>query len=981
MPGPFVCATCRLRTAVSRLRQQRLPSARYPTELSQTPCGGAVWQNQATSRVDGRQHMVRRYSSGDAPVGRYSRRTLRPQEVLEQLGPTGQDIRGRRNDIRYQQPRLVRSSVRRPVASDVCSSRTLSGRLAPLITSLDEALARKDITTILRSLQSIETLQKSNALSSTDLDGFVKSFDAQKKMAVIEAAIQARSVCGPSANENEAPTIAMILKALQDLGALDRVTLLRTLRVLAHTIAAGRIRRLKEGTPGDVAVYPPVSPDCENELMSNLVEAWRQYIQARVSVRSTETSSRSGGGHGEIVDHMHNTSDVGISDDWDFLPDIAALKSSSREDELTVVKALCMIFGERSVHKTSIRETLLVTHDLLTQQTAEFPPQPLSETYTATQHLKGLFESIVRLPGGFGELNFGRTPRTDRYFEEYLQAMAARLNLTLPDKPDQMQSKLARQSQKLVEELPELDNNQHDELIKRIGRAVERSDNSALERLFRAFRQQQPDITGERPSMLRYEGLILAFLTLRHPSRAVDVWNLMLKAGLSPTTRTWTIMLNGCQRANDTNAMEGFWRRMRMDGFQPDQHAWSTRILGLMSGRRIEQGLAAMAEMGQEWVNAAKAAKYETLKAKAIAAAASGKKEKMPSITQVQISAEEYPEDVNGIPRPDIVVMNTAVSALATKDDKHIHKVLQWGQAFGIEPNVQTYNALLNVTMRHGNPDEAISILQRMQQKGHGLNSSTFTVILTALFESDEFLKGVPVEQQEQDVLNVIRGLESVGHSKVDAKGYAVIFDRLLKRHNNPDACRAVMAYMQDQGIEPGTHIYTILMAHYFNCNPPHLEAIDSLWAHIKSAKRGYGIALDNIFYDRMVEGYATHHGIVGVGPMFRFLQEMTTQGKTPSWYVLRLVAQALAEREEWTRLGHIVHDIRQQGRGGKGGLKMKGMAGQRDFWSFIISTGVLEKEGITHPSQVEVFRDDNFSAAAGKAEITASRAARGLHV
>ena len=108
--------------------------------------------------------------------------------------------------------------------------------------------------------------------------------------------------------------------------------------------------------------------------------------------------------------------------------------------------------------------------------------------------------------------------------------------------------------------------------------------------------------------------------------------------------------------------------------------------------------------------------------------------------------------DIDGVPRPDVVVMNSAISRLAAGEDKLIPRILTWGRSFGIEPDLLTYNALLNVSMRHGMVDEALNIFRRMKERNIEADSTTWTVLLTAMFEGG-FIDDLEPQQQEAIVL------------------------------------------------------------------------------------------------------------------------------------------------------------------------------------------------------------------------------------
>lgn len=474
--------------------------------------------------------------------------------------------------------------------------------------------------------------------------------------------------------------------------------------------------------------------------------------------------------------------------------------------------------------------------------------------------------------------------------------------------------------------------------VKRLGRSIETSNLLMTEACWDEVRTFNAQQTGASSlPLFLYEHFMLAFLALRQPKFAVEAWNAAIQSGQSPTVKTWTVMMRGASRANDADTLEMFWTRMRDQNVQPDRHAWSVRLYSLVKAKRINVAFSALQQMGQDWIAAVRDEQ------KAAMPQPTGKQRAVANLPPIDLS--QWPGDVNNVPRPDLVVVNSVISALATKADEHIPRVLAWARDFAIEFDLTTYNALLNVAMRHGKTAEAFSIIKHMETQSIQPNSTTITVVLAALFQSDYFTH-LPAEEQTSKLFALINSIEaSSPTAKLDAKGYALAIDRMLKEHANPGAARALLEHMSERGFEPTPQIYTILMTSYFDADPPDFAAAEALWARLQTTNSGYGAHLDTIFYDRMVEAYARHHGHVGIAPMIEFLERMSREGKRPGWQVLERVARALVDREEWGRLHGLVDDIRQS----KGLMRVgvRGLVGQNEFWRFIIGTGILDREGV----------------------------------
>ncbi|KAI7397246.1 hypothetical protein KC336_g15524, partial [Hortaea werneckii] len=163
------------------------------------------------------------------------------------------------------------------------------------------------------------------------------------------------------------------------------------------------------------------------------------------------------------------------------------------------------------------------------------------------------------------------------------------------------------------------------------------------------------------------------------------------------------------------------------------------------------------------------------------------------------------------------------------------------------------------------------------------------------------------------------------------------------------------------------TQIYTILMAHYFQMTPyPDFAAVEALWHRIRAAEEDAGshsggggggggrLTLDGVFYDRMIEAYATYHSFLNSSrPMMEFYYRLVASGRRPSWRALEHLARCLAERGEWDLLVQVIDQAKEwvaSEDAGAGGAEV-GMRprvfGQRGFWEFVRETGVLRHEEV----------------------------------
>ncbi|GAB7344130.1 hypothetical protein MBLNU457_2027t1 [Dothideomycetes sp. NU457] len=456
-----------------------------------------------------------------------------------------------------------------------------------------------------------------------------------------------------------------------------------------------------------------------------------------------------------------------------------------------------------------------------------------------------------------------------------------------------------------------------------------------LERVTKMWTEALPFLESDRakasghPEIIRtFEAFLLSFSTLRRPNYTLDVWNSLVGSGYRPTVKTWTVMLQACHIGRAYNTLQEIWRRMRRAGIKPDAHAWCAFILGLFKSGRERDGFSALEEMGREWAQEVRRTSTSTN-------STTNTRKNGGRIVQNNATKPVLPPgDVNGVPKPSVVILNAAILGLHQgKHPEQIIRAITWSRQFGIEPDLVTYNTLLTVSLSRSDNAEASAILSRMSSTGISPDSETFTILLNSLFV-DNALTQQPPAEQEKRIFSFIATVESSGVSIHD-KSYTIIIDRLTKEARNMPLVQKVLAHMRNRGVQPSAHVYTVLMTHYFDSDPPDLRAVNELYEQIRARPRHEEV-LDTIFYDRMVEGYAR---IGDLGSMMTFLTKMGKEGKRPGWLAMGAVVRGLAEAGDWDRVRMVVGDVKR----GEGLLRagLRGTKGQAEFWDYVSGLGL----------------------------------------
>jgi pentatricopeptide repeat protein len=263
--------------------------------------------------------------------------------------------------------------------------------------------------------------------------------------------------------------------------------------------------------------------------------------------------------------------------------------------------------------------------------------------------------------------------------------------------------------------------------------------------------------------------------------------------------------------------------------------------------------------------------------------------------------------------KPTIEVVNGALSAfmqLPLRFDQKLQsmqKILQWAGRFGIKPNVYTYNILMALYVEAGDYPTIFKLLRQMEHEGIEGDLATYTTIIRAAFSGQRF-DNLSQSQQANRILAIFAELEK-GGVKLSDRLYSIAIDRLLKAYGNISAARTVIDHMSARNISPEPAVYASLITHYFQESPPNIEAVDGLLLRVFGPPRA---RTDKYFFDRVIEGYATHGE---VGKMMSVLARMSSHGNQPGYRALTSIVKALVDAGDWERARLIVRDV-QNGEG-----------------------------------------------------------------
>ena len=426
------------------------------------------------------------------------------------------------------------------------------------------------------------------------------------------------------------------------------------------------------------------------------------------------------------------------------------------------------------------------------------------------------------------------------------------------------------------------------------GRGSKNRDLSSIHRQLRlAYRsrhlQQIPplwanlnDILSRQPSARKqlaqepnfFDFWIFVWCAIRRPAMIQETFHLMKELGVPPTVKTYTAMMHGWKMCKDIRRIESLWESLVKSGMSLDQAIWTERISALIELGKPEASLQALTEM--------------------------------------QKAGRSAPQGGDGAGSVALTVeaVNAAFKGLIRVDPKAAQEVLAWAGHQGIEPDVRTYNILLQERFRHGPPGAASSILKSMKERGIEPDGATFTIILEEVLGS--FVEAAD-EEQAQAVGQILSDIEDAG-LKPNLETYGkMLYAVVSLPHGGADAAiAAIQKHMRANDIVLSPHMVTMLVERVSQRDPPDVQAM-------RGILRGHGLtdvtSGDQTLWERVMSAYAVGSQ---TDDALRVFDDLAGAGRpVSSLPCLRDLVQALltADRAEDARrvVGQVVRSKTQR--------------------------------------------------------------------
>lgn len=387
-----------------------------------------------------------------------------------------------------------------------------------------------------------------------------------------------------------------------------------------------------------------------------------------------------------------------------------------------------------------------------------------------------------------------------------------------------------------------------------------------------------------------YEQILRGFMLSHHPQRAIETWNHMLTAGIKPDINIYQSMIYCFSQIFDESGIDAMWSMMIEAGIQPVHGTWVTRIRAYTHARLWKKAIRCFDEMLGQWLDACRA-------------------------HNKNIKSGDLPAlgDFEQALKPTTKMMNAALLALNTAhQQQEVTRLLKNCKTIGVPFNQHTYNSLLLAALKEGADGEVDALFTRMQREGIEPDVATFTMLINSIFRGDA-IESTLDERKEaaRSLLNAVQaqGLEANSWTFTSIINGLLKMDHLEKRNTaepNIEAAYEILAYMQQKEIPLTLQIYTALVTAHFAEQPkPNISAVDAIW---DKARLDQTVILDQVFYDRLIEGFARFGQI----PKMKLaLAQSSRNGQIAGWVALAQMLKALAQVGDWTSAEDVVHNMR----------------------------------------------------------------------
>ncbi|XP_020675971.1 pentatricopeptide repeat-containing protein At3g61520, mitochondrial [Dendrobium catenatum] len=239
------------------------------------------------------------------------------------------------------------------------------------------------------------------------------------------------------------------------------------------------------------------------------------------------------------------------------------------------------------------------------------------------------------------------------------------------------------------------------------------------------FHEKKMAWANAKGNSVTYCTLIGAFLHANNVSKAMDLFDEMIREGHSPDAVTYFTLISGLSSAGKMDDASSVAAQMRKDGFRLDTKSYNILISGFGKKKKLEKALKLFEEMFEAGIKP-DVVTYNTL----IDAYC-----KAGDFLMAQNLLKKMMDDNC---KPSLVTYGTLIHGFCKNGDHDgAMKIFQSLKDSQFEPNAAIYNVLIDSFCKCGEISMAVSLMDHMRSNGVAPNIITYNAIIKGLSEKN----------------------------------------------------------------------------------------------------------------------------------------------------------------------------------------------------------------------------------------------------
>ncbi|KAJ1393707.1 Tetratricopeptide-like helical domain superfamily [Sesbania bispinosa] len=382
-----------------------------------------------------------------------------------------------------------------------------------------------------------------------------------------------------------------------------------------------------------------------------------------------------------------------------------------------------------------------------------------------------------------------------------------------------------------------------------------------------------------------FDLVVKSYSRLNHLDKAINIVNLAIHHGFSPTVLSYNAILDSIfrfrSRRSSIHDAERVFGDMMRNGVSPNVYTYNVMIRGVVAAGDLKSGFLLMREMERKGC-LPNVVTYNTL-----IAASCKEKRVEEAITLLRAMAKKGVE-------PNLISYNAVINGLCgQRRMKETQEVLEEMNVKGLAPDQVTYNTLVNGFCKEGNFHQGLVLLHEMAGKGLSPNVVTYTTLINGMCKVKNLSRAMELFDQM-----LVRGLCP------NERTYTTIIDGFCQQGLMDEAYK-VLNEMIVSGFSPSVITYNALIHGYCFLGRVE-EAVGILRGMVER-----GLSPDVVSYSTVIAGFCRNGE---VGKAFEMKVEMVEKGILPDAVMYSSLIQGICQQRKLSEAFDLLREMLDRG-------------------------------------------------------------------